>query len=56
MSLARHGKPEIINTDQGRGSRARHSPGVLADNGVAISMDAGVLPRLLQCAPSAFEP
>ena len=38
-ALARHGKPEIFNTDQGRSSRARHSPGVLADNDVAISMD-----------------
>jgi putative transposase len=38
-ALARHGKPEIFNTDQGSQFTGGAFTGVLADNGVAISMD-----------------
>ena len=38
-ALARHGKPEIFNTDQGSQFTGAAFTGVLADNGVAISMD-----------------
>jgi hypothetical protein len=38
-ALARHGKPEIFNTDQGSQFTGTAFTGVLADNGVAISMD-----------------
>jgi transposase InsO family protein len=37
--LARHGKPDIFNTDQGSQFTGQAFTGVLADNGVAISMD-----------------
>jgi putative transposase len=38
-ALARHGKPEIFNTDQGSQFTGTAFTGVLASNGVAISMD-----------------
>ena len=38
-AMARHGKPEIFNTDQGRQFTGSAFTGVLADNGIAISMD-----------------
>src|ERR1700716_1583400 len=38
-ALARHGKPEIFNTDQGSQFTGAAFTGVLADNGIAISMD-----------------
>jgi putative transposase len=38
-ALARHGKPDIFNTDQGSQFTGRAFTGVLADNGIAISMD-----------------
>ena len=38
-ALARHGKPEIFNTDQGSQFTGEAFTGVLADNGIAISMD-----------------
>src|ERR1700691_1371875 len=38
-ALARHGKPEIFNTDQGSQFTGHAFTGVLADNGIAISMD-----------------
>ena len=38
-ALARHGKPEIFNTDQGRQFTGAAFTGVLPDNGIAISMD-----------------
>ena len=38
-ALARHGKPEIFNTDQGSQFTGSAFTGVLADNGIAISMD-----------------
>src|SRR5436189_3432910 len=38
-ALARHGRPEIFNTDQGSQFTGAAFTGVLADNGVAISMD-----------------
>src|SRR6266576_3807793 len=38
-ALARHGKPEIFNTDQGSQFTGQAFTGVLADNGIAISMD-----------------
>src|SRR5437660_9611752 len=38
-ALARHGKPEIFNTDQGSQFTGQAFTGVLADNGIVISMD-----------------
>jgi putative transposase len=38
-ALARHGKPDIFNTDQGSQFTGAAFIGVLADNGIAISMD-----------------
>ncbi len=38
-ALARHGKPDIFNTDQGSQFTGTAFTGVLADNGIAISMD-----------------
>ncbi len=38
-ALARHGKPEIFYTDQGSQFTGVAFTGVLADNGIAISMD-----------------
>ena len=38
-ALARHGKPEIFNTDQGSQFTGSAFTGVLAKNGIAISMD-----------------
>jgi putative transposase len=38
-ALARHGKPEIFNTDQGSQFTGAAFTGVLIENGIAISMD-----------------
>ena len=38
-AMARHGKPEIFNTDQGSQFTGLAFTSVLADNGIAISMD-----------------
>jgi putative transposase len=38
-ALARHGKPEIFNTDQGSQFTSAAFTGLLADNGIQISMD-----------------
>src|SRR5205807_2248011 len=38
-ALARHGKPDIFNTDQGSQFTGSAFTGVLADNAIAISMD-----------------
>jgi putative transposase len=38
-ALAKHGKPEIFNTDQGWQFTGAAFTGVLADNDIAISMD-----------------
>ena len=38
-ALARHGKPETCNTDQGSQFTGQAFTGVLADNSIAISMD-----------------
>src|ERR1035438_8690102 len=38
-ALARHGKPEIFNTDQGSQFTGSAFTGVLNNNGIAISMD-----------------
>src|SRR5271168_1417882 len=38
-ALARHGKPDIFNTDQGSQFTSEAFTGVLANNGIAISMD-----------------
>jgi putative transposase len=38
-ALARHGKPEIVNTDQGSQFTAAAFTGVLTSHGIAISMD-----------------
>jgi putative transposase len=40
--LARHGKPDIFNTDQGSQFTGAAFTGVLANNGIAISMDGKV--------------
>ena len=39
QALAKHGKPEIFNTDQGSQFTGAAFTGVLAENGTAISMD-----------------
>src|SRR5438067_13459162 len=38
-AIARHGKPDIFNTDQGSQFTSAAFTGVLAGNGIAISMD-----------------
>ena len=38
-AMARHGKPDIFNTDQGSQFTSAAFTGLLADNGIAISMD-----------------
>jgi putative transposase len=38
-AVARHGKPEIFNTDQGSQFTSADFTGLLKDNGIAISMD-----------------
>src|SRR3954453_22597412 len=38
-ALARHGKPEIFNTDQGTQFTSTAFIGLLIDNAIAISMD-----------------
>ena len=38
-AMARHGKPEIFNTDQGSQFTSAEFTGLLADSGIAISMD-----------------
>ena len=38
-ALARHGKPEIFNTDQGSQFTSAAFTGLLLDNAIAISMD-----------------
>jgi putative transposase len=38
-ALARHGRPEIFNTDQGSQFTGSASTGLLASKGIAISMD-----------------
>ena len=38
-ALVRHGKPDIFNTDQGSQFTGAAFTGLLADNGIAISMD-----------------
>jgi len=38
-AIARHGKPEIFNTDQGSQFTGQAFTGVLADSGISISMD-----------------
>jgi putative transposase len=38
-ALAKHGRPEIFNTDQGSQFTSTDFTGVLLDNAIAISMD-----------------
>src|SRR5437764_11806701 len=38
-ALARHGRPDIFNTDQGSQFTSADFTGILVGNGVAISMD-----------------
>jgi transposase InsO family protein len=38
-ALARYGKPDVFNTDQGSQFTGADFTGVLANNGIAISMD-----------------
>jgi putative transposase len=42
-ALARHGTPDIFNTDQGSQFTCQAFTGVLSGNGIAISMDGGRL-------------
>jgi len=42
-SLARHGKPDIVNTDQGSQFTGAAFTGALAANGIAISRTARAL-------------
>ena len=45
-ALARHGKPEIFNTDQGSQFTSVDFTGVLKEHGITISMDGrGALAR-----------
>ena len=44
-ALAHHGKPDIFNTDQGSQFTGLAFTGVLADNGITISMDGRRLAR-----------
>jgi transposase InsO family protein len=50
-ALARHGKPDIFNTDQGSQFTGVTFTGVLAGNGIAISMD-GKGPGATTCSSS----
>ena len=38
-AMAKHGKPDIFNTDQGSQFTSQAFTGMLIDNGIAISMD-----------------
>ena len=49
--MVRHGKPEIFNTDQGSQFTSAAFTGLLADNGIAISMDGTVEVSGLERAP-----
>ena len=40
VALARHGKPEIFNSDQGSQFTGHALAGVLAGHGIAISIEA----------------
>src|SRR6201989_1699846 len=44
-ALARHGKPDIFNTDQGSQFTSAAFTGVLTDHGIAISMDGKAASR-----------
>ena len=49
-ALARHGRPEIFNTDQGSQFTSAAFTGLLLDNAIAISMDGrGVVARQRLC-------
>jgi len=41
-AIGRHGKPDILNIDQGSQFTSMTFTGLLADNGIAISMDGRV--------------
>ena len=43
-ALARHGRPEIFNTDQGSQFTSEAFTGLLKHHGIAISMDGKSLP------------
>ena len=45
-ALAKHGKPEIFNTDQGSQFTGAAFTGLLIKNGIAISMDGMAGQRL----------
>ncbi len=49
-ALARYGKPEIVNTDQGSQFTGAAFTGVLIQNGIAISMDG----KGTTCSSSGF--
>ena len=46
-ALARHGRPEIFNTDQGSQFTSAAFTGLLAPNGIQISMDGVVSPLVV---------
>jgi len=53
-ALARHGRPDIFNTDQGSQFTGAAFTGVLADNKIAISMDGkGLARQRIRRAPMA---
>ena len=52
-ALARHGKPEIFNTDQGSQFTSAAFTGLLTDNAIAISMD-GKGAGATMCSSSGF--
>ena len=52
-ALARHGKPDIFNTDQGSQFTGSAFTGVLASNGIAISMDGKEL-GATTCSSSGY--
>jgi putative transposase len=52
-ALARHGKPDIFNTDQGSQFTGQAFTGLLAGNGIAISMDGKEAWRELSRPPVA---
>src|SRR5262249_42011716 len=52
-ALAHHGKPEIVNTDQGAQFTGLAFTGVLTKQSIAISMDGNGAPGGTMCSSSA---
>jgi putative transposase len=53
-ALARHGRPEIFNTDQGSQFTSQDFTGLLFDNAIAISMDGKAAWRCQSASVSFF--